>query len=572
MGTDPRLVELLEELALLLELSGENPFKAQAYARAARTLVEHEVDVRQAVAQGTLRQLPGIGPALEEAITEYVRTGTIALYEQLRRQIPEGLRELTQLPSVGPKRARQLYEQLGITSVEELERACREHRVATLKGFGAKTEQALLEAVQQWKQTRFRLLLHQGLQEAQRWRDRLLSFPDVTQVVLSGVLRRFAETVDEITLVVVSPHRERLIKLLLKEFPELSQQGEALLTARGARGVPVRVEIAPVDSAGWVLFRSTGSEAFVRAVQEELRRRGLEPRPEGLYRDGRFVPVRTEEELFALLGVPVIPPELREEAELLEQVRSHGLPVLVSRADFRGMLHVHSTWSDGKASIRAMALAAKELGYQYLAICDHSPSAFYAGGLSRERLAQQHAEIERLNAENLGIRILKGAEVDILPDGSLDYPEEVLQELEVVVASVHSHFKQSRSAMTARLIRALEHPAVHILGHATGRLLLSRPPYEVDIEAVLEAAVRCGKIVELNAQPSRLDVSWHDLQRWRARGLRIAVNPDAHTPEELHYTDLGIALARKALFPPQQVVNTLPLEDFLALCKQLRQC
>jgi DNA polymerase (family 10) len=315
-----------------------------------------------------------------------------------------------------------------------------------------------------------------------------------------------------------------------------------------------------------MLLVTTGSDAFVAALWEEFRSRGFEPTPHGLFRQGTRVSTRTEEELFALLQLPVIPPEIREEATLLARIRQQGVPPLVSRADFQGMLHVHSRWSDGKASIRDMALAAKKLGYRYIAICDHSPAAYYAGGLDRDRLAQQHREIDRLNAENLGIRILKGAEVDIRPDGTLDYPDEILQQLELVVASVHSHFRQSRHEMTARILRALEHPAVQILGHATGRLLLARAPYELDLDAVLEAALRLGKIVELNAQPYRFDVSWEILRRWQDRGLLIAVNPDAHTVAELEYTELGIMLARKALFPPEQVVNTLPLEQFQKLC------
>ncbi|MCS7176209.1 MAG: DNA polymerase/3'-5' exonuclease PolX [Candidatus Kapabacteria bacterium] len=570
MEEQKRLLEILEELALLLELSGENPYKAQAYARAARTLAEHEVDLHRAVEEGTLRQLPGIGPSLEEAITEYVRTGTIALYERLRRQVPQGLLELTQLPLVGAKRARQLYEQLGISSVEQLEQVCREHRVATLKGFGPKMEQAFLEAIEQWKQFRKKLRLHEALQEARHWRKRIQTLSDVTQVHVTGTLRRYAEVVEEIVLLVVSPHPKRSIQQLQKLLPELQPEAEDRFVTRGKADVLVRVEIVPLEHAGWRLFRTTGTAEFVAALEAELSALGYEPQERALFRYGVPVSLQTEEELFALLNLPVIPPELRESGGLVEFVRHHGLPRIVTKADFCGMLHVHSTWSDGKASIRQMALAAKELGYRYIAICDHSSSARYAGGLTPERLAEQHREIDRLNATGLGIRILKGAEVDILPDGTLDYPEEVLEKLDVVVASVHSHFRQSRQEMTARILRALEHPAVHILGHATGRLLLSRPPYEVDLEPILEAAVRLGKIVELNAQPYRLDVSWEHLARWRTRGLRIAVNPDAHSVAELAYTELGIIFARKALFPPEQVVNTLPLQDFLQLCQRIQ--
>ncbi len=569
MGTDPKLIELLEEIALLLELQGENPYKAQAYARAARTLAEQEVDVQRAVEEGTLRQLPGIGPSLEEAIAEYVRRGTISLYEQLRQQIPSGLLELTQLPEVGPRRARQLYEQLGIASIEALEEACREHRVAALKGFGPKREQALLAAVRLWKESRRQLHVHTALREAQRWRELLLALPEVAQVSVTGTLRRFAETIGELAFVVASPRPERLARVLGKQLPELQPAGEWSFRGYGERGVAVQIELVSVEHAGWVLLRTTGTRAFVAALEEELRARGFDPTPQALLRQGVPVPLRTEEELFALLGLPVIPPELREEATIIGSVRREGLPRLVLPSDLRGMLHVHSTWSDGKASIRQMALAAKALGYSYIAICDHSPSAFYAGGLDPERLRQQHAEIDRLNGQSLGIRILKGAEVDILPDGSLDYPEEILEQLELVVASVHSHFKQSRSAMTARLLRALEHPAVHILGHPTGRLLLSRPPYEVDIDAIMEAALRLGKVIELNAQPYRLDVSWHVLRRWRTRGVRIAINPDAHTVAELEYVDFGMRLARKALFPPEQVLNTLTLEELQRFCRSL---
>jgi DNA polymerase (family 10) len=566
--SDQRLLELLEELALLLELRGENPFKAAAYARAARTLATQQVDLRRLVEEGRLRELPGIGPALEEVITEYVRTGRIQLYEQLRQELPEGLLELTQLPGVGVKRARILYEQLGISSPEELERACHEHRIAALKGFGAKTEAALLQALAQWRSARSRLHLHKAWEQVRLWQEQLLQLPELSRVIPTGEVRRYTETVGELQLLLVSPHPGRLLRALQKAFPEFHTVAEDELLAEH-RHRRIRLWLSPPEHAGWRLLQTTGSEEFVRALSEELRARDYEPMGSELRHRGHPISAHTEEELFALVGLPFIPPELRESAHVLELVRREGLPKLVERRQMVGMLHVHSTWSDGKASIRQMALAAKELGYAYLAICDHSAAAFYANGLSAERLQQQWHEIEQLNAEGLGIRLLKGIEVDILPDGSLDYPDELLGQLELVVASVHSHFRQSRQEMTRRILRALEHPYVHILGHPTGRLLLSRPPYEVDVAAILQTALRLGKIIELNAQPYRFDLSWEELQRARSQGLRIAINPDAHTPAELEYMEFGVRLARKALFPPEQVVNTLSAEELLALCRSM---
>ncbi len=564
--SDQRLLELLEELALLLELRGENPFKAAAYARAARTLATQQVDLRRLVEEGRLRELPGIGPALEEVITEYVRTGRIQLYEQLRQELPEGLLELTQLPGVGVKRARILHEQLGISSPEELERACLEHRIAALKGFGAKTEAALLQALAQWRSARSRLHLHKAWEQVRLWQEQLLQLPELSRAIPTGEARRYTETVGELQLLLVSPHPGRLLRALQKAFPEFHTVAEDELLAEH-RHRRIRLWLSRPEHAGWRLLQTTGSEEFVRAFSKELRAREYEPIGSELHHRGHPISAHTEEELFALVGLPFIPPELRESAHVLELVRREGLPKLVERRQMLGMLHVHSTWSDGKASIRQMALAAKALGYTYLAICDHSAAAFYANGLSAERLQQQWHEIEQLNAEGLGIRLLKGIEVDILPDGSLDYPDELLGQLELVVASVHSHFRQSRQEMTRRILRALEHPRVHILGHPTGRLLLSRPPYEVDVEAILQAAVRLGKIIELNAQPYRFDLSWKELQRARSQGLRIAINPDAHTPAELEYVEFGVRLARKALFPPEQVVNTLSAEELLALCR-----
>ncbi len=564
--SDQRLLELLEELALLLELRGENPFKAAAYARAARTLATQQVDLRRLVEEGRLRELPGIGPALEEVITEYVRTGRIQLYEQLRQELPEGLLELTQLPGVGVKRARILHEQLGISSPEELERACLEHRIAALKGFGAKTEAALLQALAQWRSARSRLHLHKAWEQVRLWQEQLLQLPELSRAIPTGEARRYTETVGELQLLLVSPHPGRLLRALQKAFPEFHTVAEDELLAEH-RHRRIRLWLSRPEHAGWRLLQTTGSEEFVRAFSKELRAREYEPIGSELHHHGHPISAHTEEELFALVGLPFIPPELRESAHVLELVRREGLPKLVERRQMLGMLHVHSTWSDGKASIRQMALAAKALGYTYLAICDHSAAAFYANGLSAERLQQQWHEIEQLNAEGLGIRLLKGIEVDILPDGSLDYPDELLGQLELVVASVHSHFRQSRQEMTRRILRALEHPRVHILGHPTGRLLLSRPPYEVDVEAILQAAVRLGKIIELNAQPYRFDLSWKELQRARSQGLRIAINPDAHTPAELEYVEFGVRLARKALFPPEQVVNTLSAEELLALCR-----
>lgn len=540
--------QLLERYAQLLELAGENPYKARAYATAAEKLAALDQQLDEALASGILGSIHGIGQGILATLTELTQTGTIAHLRELERRIPPGVVQLTELRSVGTKKARQLWQECGITSIDELERACRDHRLASYKGFTAQREAALLEAIAFWRSTQGRLQRHKAWRLYHELRAMLTEQP-VIDVIAAGQLRRGEELISTLVLVVIADAPDSLA------FPEgMSPIGHHHLRWTGAE-IPVEFRLAQPSAAGTVLFEATGSDEFVAAAT-----------------GNRCLPAfEHEEQVFEFLGLPYIPPELRIDAAALEQIRRNGVPSLITLADMRGLIHVHTTWSDGKNSVEEMALAAASLGFEYIVICDHSQSAAYAGGLSTERVRQQRAEIAALNAKGLGIRILHGIESDILPDGSLDYPDQVLAEFDVVVASVHSHLSLTAEEQTTRMRRAIANPWTTIVGHPTGRLLLRRAAYAVDVDALIADAAQTGTILEFNVNPYRLDLDWRYHRSASAQGVRFAIDPDAHSVEGIHELADGITVARHGGLSPRSVVNTLGVDEFLALVAAQRQ-
>ncbi len=538
---------LLERYALLLELAGDNPYKARAYTAAAEALARLEGKLSSALESEQIRSIRGIGEGILATLTEIAETGSIAHLAELEQQIPPGVVQLTELRGVGAKKARLLWQQCGITSIEQLERACLEHRIATCKGFSPRSEEALLEAIAFWRSTHGRIQRHKAWRLFHQLRS-LLAEQGASEVVAAGELRRGNDVISTLSLVVIADAPEAL------PVPD----GFAPIGHRRFRSISgditIELLLSTADSAGTALFMATGSEDFIAAA---LDNRALPP-------------LAREEEVFDYLGLPFIPPELREDSAIVEQARRDGIPPLVTLADMRGVLHVHTTWSDGKNTLEEMALAARSMGFEYIAICDHSQSAAYAGGLQPDRVLQQRAEIAALNERGLGIRILHGIESDILPDGSLDYPDHILAGFDLVVASVHSHFNLSAAEQTARILRAIANPFTTILGHPTGRLLLRRDSYAVDIEAIIAEAARTGTVIEFNVNPYRLDLDWRYHRRACSTGVRLAINPDAHSTEGLEDLADGITVARRGGLPPAAVVNTLPADEFLAMIHQQR--
>jgi len=564
------LAEALVETALLMELKGENPFKARAFRSAARTIEGLDRPATDLLATGDLAKIKGIGKGILGAINEYVERGAIVAADELRADIPPVAFELLGLPDLGPAKVRALVENLELESLSDLEAACIENRLIHIKGFGARMQERILEGVRFVKRTagqhRLGALLDPGL----ALESALRAIDVVERVSLTGRIRRRRETGGEVALLVATgdPGRaakaaaEALASLEAKLEPEAPSTRERIV-ARLAGGGPADIRFVSPEIYAAALVLTTGSRAHLGGLEARAQERGLDLSLDGGLRRGADTLAAPEEaDVYAALDLAWIPPELREGGGEIEAAASGSLPPLLEAADLRGCLHVHSTWSDGRNSLEAIARHGRAIGLEYIGIADHSRSAAYAGGLSMERLQAQAAEIDAVNAKGAGARLLKGVESDILPDGSLDYPDDVLAGLDFVIGSVHSGLKMDRETATARVVKALEHPRLTILGHPTGRLLVSREGYELDWDAVFAAAAAGNKVIEINAHPSRLDLDWRQVRPAIEAGIRLAISPDAHDLEGFNDLRYGVWVARKGWATAEDVINTR--EDPLA--------
>ncbi len=542
----------LRELGLLLEAQGENPFKVRAYAAGARALEDAEGELPELVESGRLGELRGIGEALQKKITELHRTGHTPMLDRLRAEVPRGLVELAQVPALGPKKLALLREALGISSVDELMAACRAGRVRSVKGFGEKSEAHLLEALAAWRarqEAPRRFLLPDAVEVGER--ARLLLGEGGPPVELAGEARRGLETVAGVVL------------LAQDDLPAASV---ARLEVLGGLGLPVTWVAAPASECGAALLHATGPEEHLARLRELAAARGLRLDARGLWRSGVRAPLPTpsEEEIYEALGLPFIEPELRADGSEVDLALRGGLARdLVTAGDVRGYVHCHTDWSDGRASIEAMALAAEALGAEYLTVTDHSPAAAYAGGLSVERLRGQAEEIARVQ-ERVKVKLLRGIESDILEDGRLDLPDAALRELDVVVASVHQRYRMDEAAMTHRLVAAMRLPLFKIWGHALGRLLLEREPFPCRVEEVLDALAASRGAVEVNGDPHRLEADPPLLRLARERNIPVVLSVDAHSPASLGYLRWAVTTARRAGVRRGEVLNTLPAREFAA--------
>lgn len=551
------LLALLYDIATLLELLDDNPFKIRAIQNAARVL--EDIDTSQLSVQELLA-LPGVGKATGELIAEFIETGSISQYHALLEKVPETVLEITRLRGLGAKKVRTLWLELGVQSISDVQHAAESGKIAALKGFGAKTQANILEAIEQYRSAEHRFYLHKASREAERLREILLAFEGVLRVEITGDVRQTEETISQIVLIVTTDNitlvQEQIqgtSKDLVQSVWEESWEGNAVMRCTSTNGIPVLVEFLPKEQVVMRLHEHSSSKAFHEVLLRRLVEKGV-----------LIQEMASEEEMYSKAGLPYIPPELRFNPALLEDSALQSRIVnLVELQHLRGTVHVHTTWSDGKHTIRQMAERAKNLGYEYIGICDHSKTAVYANGLSEERVKRQHEEIEALNEENLGIHILKGIESDILTDGSLDYSDAILETFDFVVASIHSAFTLSPEAMTARIVRAIEHPATTILGHPTGRLLLKRKGYTFDWEAVLQVAKEHNKILEINASPYRLDVNAEVAARAHKMGILISINTDAHNCDDLEQMRYGVQIARKAALPKTAIANAQSWQGFL---------
>lgn len=560
---------ILDDIAQMLELKGESAFRVRAYQAAAQAIRGQEEELTDLAARGALGSIPGLGKSTTGVVTQLLKEGRSQLYETLRAEFPEGVLELLRLPGLGPKKVRTIWRELGVESIGELEYACNENRLILLSGFGEKTQKKVLDAIAFYKKTRDLCLYADALGVAERVCAALRGHPAARKVALAGQLRRQCPVVGEIELVATGDAPALLDAFLQAPgVREVLERSEDRAFLRLEEGLGCRLRVCPEERFGAVLAVRTGADAHLQALCSYARERGFSLTEDGLFSQGEPVPCPDEEALFSALGLPLIPPPLREGMGEVEAAAQGTLPNLITRAQIRGVIHNHTTWSDGAASLEAMVRQAEAQGYEYIQISDHSKSAHYAGGLDEKRLLAQGEAIDDLQAKCPHIKILKGSEVDILADGSLDFPPEVLARLDLVIASVHTRFREDREEMTRRLVRAVENPYVDVLGHPTGRLLLAREPYAVDMERVLLAAAKAGTAIEINANPRRLDLDWTWMKRAKELGVMLCIAPDAHSVEGLEHVSFGVYAAQKGWVEAQDVLNTLNVKDFLAARKR----
>jgi DNA polymerase (family 10) len=568
--TNLALARAFFEIADLMDLDGDNPFRANAYRKGARAIESLPEDIRSVHAEDRLRDIPGIGPALAEKISEWLSTGQIQYLEDLREAVPPGLVEMTNIAGVGTKLARRFYSELGVTSIEELEEACRKRKVRTLKGLGARTEWNILRGIQALRDRGGEIPLGVALPVARELQSHLEALAKVERVELAGRLRRRHELVDKLEFVIASPEPTRILELLagLPEVAEVAriEKEKAILNLRSGPKLEV-LAVSPQEF--WLaLWNATGSEEHVASVRALATQRGVVIARNGSKSKAVGFMATSEADLYQLVGLPYIPPEIREGKGEIEAALKGTLPKLVEVSDIRGDLHCHSRWSDGVLTLEEVALAAEAKGYDYVAICDHSQSLKIANGLTVERLQAQGAKIRLINEELEKVRLLSGIEVDILADGSLDLPDSVLKERDIVVASIHSGFRQDMRELTTRVLKAMENPHVDIIGHPTGRLLGRREPYAIDMEEVIKMAGKTGTILEINASPDRLDVNDIYAAQAREQGVKIAINTDAHSQAEHDSMHLGVGVARRAWLTKEHVINTWSweaIQEYLSL-------
>lgn len=582
-----QVASILEEVAALLTLQeNSNTFEVRAYENAARAVGGLDGNIEQLAHEGKLKGTPGLGATMLKRIEEIVDSGHLALLDELRAKTPEVKLAMMRIPGVGPKKINAIYEQLHVNSIEELEEACKDDRVAHLPGFGKKTQDKILQGIAFLAQHSGRYLYPVAEAEAERIRQALATLPEIVRLQVAGSLRRKRETVKDIDMVAsVADSAGDDVRRKIMDFFTTQPSVEAI-TGKGetkssvvlTSGIAMDLRVVNDSQFPYTLHHFSGSREHHITLRRRALAMNMTINDYGLFRGKEpnleLIPCKTEAEMYAAIGMDYIEPELREDMGEIEAAVQHRLPVLVTASDIRGILHAHSTWSDGHNTIREMAEACIERGYSYLGISDHSKVAAYAGGLSEDDLRRQSDEIDRLNEGFAGrFHILKGSECDILKDGALDYTDDVLARLDFVVASIHSIFNLPAEEQTQRMLHAIANPYVSIIGHPTGRILLERAGYELDVEAIIDAAAANGVCIEINAHPSRLDLDWRFVRRARDKGIKIPIDPDAHSLAGLDVMRYGIGIARKGWLRPSDVLNTLDvttLQTFFQMQRRQR--
>jgi DNA polymerase (family 10) len=566
---DKPITQILEEIAMLLEIKGENPFKSRAYYNAAKTLSSVD-NLDEVIREKKLKAIKGIGETIAAHIEEYFETGSMTYLEELKQDVPESLLELFQIPNLGPKKIKLLHDELGITNAGELEYACKENRLIDLPGFGQKTQEKILRGIEFVKRHAGDHLLGDIYPLAYGIKEKLQGIAKKGAVELCGSARRRKEIVRDIDILVGGgdPGSISSFFMSLPEVEEVLVSGETKTSCRLKSGIEIDLRVVSIEQFPYALMYFTGSKEHNVRLRGIAKKKGLKLNEYGLFNGEEFIRLKDEEEIYRALGLAYIAPELREDMGEIEAAQRGGLPELVELADIRGIFHIHTEFSDGVDSIEKMAQAAKHMGLSYIGISDHSKSAFYAGGLKVEDLLRQWEIINAFNEKERNFHIFKGIESDILPDGSLDYDEEILKQFDFVIGSIHSSFGLKKDEQEARIIRAMNNPYMTMLGHPTGRLLLSREGYDIDMRTIIDAAAGTGTIIELNASPYRLDIDWRYLKYAKEKGVMISINPDAHVAAGLAEIFYGVGIARKGWQEKKDVLSTRTVAEVREILKK----
>ncbi len=564
---------LLYEIADILDIEGENPFRVLSYRNAARAIADTGESLEQLVKDGrNLEEIPGIGKSIHLKIQEILSTGKCVFLEELRLKVPAGLVEMLKLEGLGPKKIKLLFDMLAIDSIEKLEEAAKAERLRGIRGMGAKTEEKILKSIEQYRSGQGRFKLSEGFSYSESLVNYLRNAPGVQRVDASGSLRRKRETIGDLDLLAICGAGCRVMDRFVEygNVAEVLSKGETKSSVRLRGGLQVDLRVLPEESYGAAMHYFTGSKAHNVAIRERAKALGLKVSEYGVFRakDERRVSGRLEEDVFRAVGLPFIPPELRENMGEIEAAEEGQLPGLIELADIQGDLQMHTKATDGKNTVLEMARKAKEMGYDYIAITEHTKALAMTGGLDEKALAKHMKEIEKANRQISGLRILKGVEVDILADGSLDLSDDILGECDVVLAAVHSRFNMEEGEMTARIVKALKNPNVDILAHPTGRLILARDPYRVNLQEIIHAAVEEGVALEINAYPDRLDLRDVDARMARDMGAKLAISTDAHNVLQLEMMKYGVFTARRGWIEAADVINTRPLEAMLKMIRR----
>ena len=566
------VADLFDKMANVLEFKDENPFKISAYRKASRVLGDLTKDIEEIAQDGELKKVPGIGEGMAQKIEEYLKTGKISKYEEAKRGVSDELIAMMDIPGMGPKTLSMVHKEKGICNFSQLEKAIEEGSLVGLPGIGEKKVENIKRGIELLKASKGRMNLGIAFPLAKRLVETLREKTGSKKIEWAGSLRRMRENIGDIDILATGPNRQKIIYAFthLPEVKEVLASGETKASVIVEGGVQIDLRVVEEGSYGAALQYFTGSKGHNIHLRGIAKAKGIKINEYGVFKGEKKIGGKEEKDVYKALGMEWINPELREDRGEIEAAQKKQLPKLVEEPEIKGDLHIHSKASDGTASIEEIAKAAQKRGYQYVAICDHSKSLKIARGLDEPRLLKQIEEIDRINEKLKGFQILKGTEVDILSDGKLDLPDKILEQLDYVVAAVHSGFKQEKEKMTKRIVRALENPLVYCIAHPSGRLLGARAPYEVDLDQVMEAAKKHGKALEINATLERLDLDDIHSRKAKEMGIKLAIGTDSHHLNQLWMISLGVGVARRGWLESADLLNTLPLKGFLKWCRKTR--